>query len=82
MPSFRPVTEIERDFATVLVSHLPAIVIRERLEPLWDEANIAAGELVLTTQAASYLSLLKRMQATFEKRDYADRFARREGNPR
>ena len=82
MSSFRPITEIERDFASVLVSRLPAIVLREKLEYLWDEANIAAGELVLTAQAAPWLSLLRRMQDTFDKRDYAEGFARREDYPR
>jgi hypothetical protein len=34
----------------------------EQLQQLWDEANVAAGELVCTAEAAPCLSLLKRMQ--------------------
>ena len=78
MSSFRPITEIEKDFTDAQASLSPAMVVREKLELLWDEANIAAGELLLTAHAAPYLSLLKRMQETFEKRDYVDRFARRD----
>ena len=78
MSPFRPITEIEKDFTDVRAYRLPALMVREKLEQLWDEANIAAGELVLTVQAAPYVSLLKRMQDTFAKCDYADRLARRE----
>jgi len=81
MPPFRPIAEIEKDFTDVLASRLPAVVLREKLELLWDEANIAAGEFVLTAHAAPYLSLLNRMQETFERRDFADRFARRDDHP-
>jgi hypothetical protein len=81
MPSYRPITEIEKDFTDAQASRLPAILIREKLERLWDEANIAASGLLSTALAEPYLGLLKNMEETFQKRDNADRFARRDNFP-
>ena len=68
MPPIRNVESIEKDFAELLVSHLPGAVARDKLERLWDEVNTAAARLVLTRQVSPYLSLLKRMQEVFEIR--------------
>ena len=68
MSSFRPVAEIEQDFADLLASHLPLAIARDKLERLWDETNIAAAQLMPTTQMAPYISLLNRMQDALETR--------------
>lgn len=65
---YRPISDLEYDFAELLASRLPLVVAREKFDHLWDEVNEAAAVAVSSPQAGSYLGLLKRMQHTYESR--------------
>jgi hypothetical protein len=63
----RSVREIENDFAEVLASPLPAAIALDKLERLWNDANLGAGLLLPEEPGLPYLALLKRLQETFDR---------------
>ena len=62
----RTVEEIEKDFSDLMSSHIPATVIRDGFEQLWDEANSIAAAMMLSEASRPYIALLTRMQRVFE----------------